>query len=256
MAHYVIGDIHGCYDTLQRLLERIEWSPQTDQLWLTGDLVNRGPDSLAVLRWAMAHPSTVEATLGNHDVHLLARAVGLRKAKTRDSLEGILSAPDRDELLDWVARRPLVLRAPGLFMMHAGILPAWSLDDAEGRAIAVQALLAGDARTDLIREALSTPDDGPAFDLSVLTNLRIVDADGCWVRRFKQAPQNAPEGCRPWYAARPATDGGVRLVFGHWAAHGFAVKGNALCLDSGCVWGNLLTAVRLDDGALFQQPAG
>lgn len=258
MADWVIGDVHGCWETLQRLLERIRWEPERDRLWLIGDLVNRGPRSLAVLRWATRQPQ-LDAVLGNHDLHLLARAAGSAGARPEDRLDEVLAAEDREHLLEWLRRRPFLRRVKSALLVHAGLLPAWSGDEARSLAGAASRrlpellpLLARRPRPKWSAEA--TGDERLAAAVAIFTRLRVVRGDGSPKLGFTAAPESIPEGCRPWYqGSRTAAEGG-RVIFGHWAMMGFRREPGAVCVDSGCVYGGRLTALRLDDDAAIHEP--
>lgn len=243
MATYVVGDVQGCFTTLKRLLERIEFEPDRDRLWLAGDLVNRGPDSLAVLRWARDMGPRVVAVIGNHDLHLIAHVRGQRALRPRDSFDGVMSAPDRDELVDWLLERPLFHREGGHVMVHAGILPGWTLEETAERAAAAE-------------QALRDDDVGPEekHTIAVLTRLRTCRKDGQMCASYAGPPEGAPQGCRPWYELASIPKG-TTLFFGHWAALGLHLGERAVGLDSGCVWGNELTAIRLEDRQVFQEPS-
>ena len=260
VSTYVIGDIQGCFEAFTRLLTRIDFTPGRDKLWLAGDLVNRGPDSLSVLRWCLAHDDNVVAVLGNHDLHVLARAAGVSGPKNRDSLDELLRAPDRDELLDWLRHKPLLHTENGWTMVHAGLLPAWTLADAQAIADAYSAELNG-ARMPLALRALRDQDihlpdlRQLAQDAGMLTRIRTCTADGEPCGEFAGPPADAPPGCLPWFRVPGRKSAGERLVFGHWAALGLLLEENLIAVDTGCVWGNALTAVRLEDRAVFAVPA-
>ncbi len=266
MATYAIGDIHGCYATLQRLLKRLRHDPRRDRLWLVGDLVNRGPRSLAVLRWASAlDPVRAVAVLGNHDLHLLARAQGLAAPRRRDTLDDVLAARDRDDLLAWLGARPLLHREDGWAMVHAGLLPEWTLGRAAELAAEVEAELRGAGARRLLstlraeppgrfRETLS-PAARRRLALAGLTRLRTVDRRGRMATDWSGAPAAAPAGHLPWFAAPGRRSRRAQIVFGHWAALGLHLADGVAGLDTGCVWGNSLTALRLDDGRVFAEPA-
>ena len=255
------------------LLERVAFDAAKDRVWLVGDLVNRGPDSLAVLRWAREREGAVFAVLGNHDIHLLARAQGLLPVKKRDTLDAVLTAPDAPRLLAWLTERPIMHRervngAP-FVLLHAGLLPGWTIKFAETLARGIEAELARGglpamtaarrAAPDLVfREDLTGPDRHAAA-LRVLTNVRMVAASGAADFTWSGPPREAPPGHAPWYAARAGAaaargEANETIIFGHWSALGFHRAPGAVCLDSGCVWGHFLTAYRLDDGAVFQMP--
>ncbi len=266
MATYAIGDVHGCHGTLTRLLQRIGYDRRRDRLWLVGDLVNRGPRSLAVLRWAAdLDPARAVAVLGNHDLHLLARAEGVAAARRRDTLNEVLAARDRDDLLAWLRARPLVHREDGWTMVHAGLLPEWTAAAAAELAGEVEERLQGDTGKRLLatyrdsppgrfRESLS-PAARRRLALAALTRLRTVDGRGRMTADFSGAPADAPAGHLPWFAVPGRKSRKSRIVFGHWAALGLHLTDSLAGLDTGCVWGRALTALRLDDGRVFQEPA-
>jgi bis(5'-nucleosyl)-tetraphosphatase (symmetrical) len=266
MATYAIGDVHGCYATLQRLLQRIGHDRRRDRLWLVGDLVNRGPRSLAVLRWAAELDSArAVAVLGNHDLHLLARAKGVAVARRRDTLDDVLAARDRDDLLAWLRACPLVHREDGWTMVHAGLLPEWTVAAAAELAGEVQERLQGDAGARLLATYRDTPPGrfreslSPAarrrLALAAMTRLRTVNGRGRMTTDFSGAPADAPAGHLPWFAVPGRKSRKARIVFGHWAALGLHLENGVAGLDTGCVWGRALTALRLDDGKVFQEPA-
>jgi bis(5'-nucleosyl)-tetraphosphatase (symmetrical) len=260
MATYAIGDVQGCWDNLRALLARIAPGPG-DRLWLTGDLVNRGPRSLEVLRWARDQGDRLVAVLGNHDLHLISCARGIRKPRRSDTFHDLLEAPDRDELVAWLARRPLLHREGDWMMVHAGLLPDWSAADAEHLAREVEATGLSDRLLGSWRDAPRRwrddldAGDRHALAVSVFATIRCVDRAGAVDRDFDGPPQEAPPGLVPWFD-HPArrTRGEVKIACGHWAALGLLVRPDLAALDSGCVWGGVLTALRLDDGALFQVP--
>ncbi len=262
MATYAIGDVQGCWRTLRTLLEHIEFDRLRDRLLFLGDLVNRGPGSLEVLRFVSGLGPAGLTVLGNHDLHLLGRAVGSRALRRGDTLEAVLAATDRHALLDWLRRQPLLHEEQGFVLVHAGLLPAWDLPAARAAARGLEAGLAGpDWQAYVARLAGKVPLDWAAADgpgrerlaLSALTRMRCVDRAGRPSFGYSGPPDGAPSGLRPWYrvAARPD---GARWLFGHWAAHGFAKVRGGFALDSGCIWGGMLTALRLDDMRPFQVP--
>jgi bis(5'-nucleosyl)-tetraphosphatase (symmetrical) len=262
MATYAIGDVHGCFATLERLFARLGYSPRQDRLWLVGDLVNRGPSSLAVLRWAAGQDEDrVVAVLGNHDLHLLARAAGLARERRRDTLEEVLAAPDRDDLLVWLSRRPLLHREDGHALVHAGLLPEWTVGEAEALARQVEGELRGtraDRLLGTLRDELpSWRDDLPGaarrrLALAAFTRLRTLVPGKGLCTDFSGPPEQAPDGCLPWFEVPKRKSRGTTLLFGHWAALGYLRKDGIVALDTGCVWGRTLTALRLDDGKVFQ----
>ena len=265
MAHYAIGDVQGCCDELLKLLSKIAFNFGTDTLWLTGDLVNRGPKSLEVLRFAMKHDYCVQTVLGNHDLHLLAVAAGVRPSGKLDTLGAILQAPDRAAMLDWLRFQPLarLLSTPEetFLLVHAGMLPQWS---------AAQTLaLAGEVQTHLqtpnfddCRDWLATmygnepaawADDLQGADrlrvvVNALTRLRFCTADGRMEFASKEGAGAAPDGFMPWFAVPGRASAEVCVAFGHWSTLGHISRPNVLALDTGCVWGGCLSAMRVDGG--------
>lgn len=266
MARYAIGDIQGCMASLERLLALIDFRPGRDEAWLVGDLVNRGPRSLDVLRWAREHEGAVTAVLGNHDLHFLARAAGATGEKKRDTLDELLRAPDRDRLVDWLRARPLVHVDGAHAMVHAGLHPRWTIADARARAGELEAELRGPAWRAFLAHVKGngTP---PAWDprlgggdrwraiLAYLVRVRTVRPDGRVEPEFDGPPAQAPAGCVPWFAVAQPAWATHTIVFGHWAALGLDLGPRHAALDTGCVWGKSLTAMRLDDRMVFQVKA-
>lgn len=261
MATYAVGDLQGCLDPLQRLLERLAFDPARDRLWLVGDLVNRGPQSLETLRFVRELGEAAITVLGNHDLHLLAVALGGKKSKGKDTLTPILAAPDRDELIDWLRRQRLLHHDAGLaaVLVHAGIPPAWGIPTAQACAREVEAVLAGDAVHDFLAEMYGDhPDrwdaslqglDRLRYTVNGLTRMRYLTTDGRMEFKLKCAPEQAPKGVQAWFDA-PREPLGATVVFGHWSTLGRTRLPGALALDTGCLWGGKLTAVRLDAPAL------
>jgi bis(5'-nucleosyl)-tetraphosphatase (symmetrical) len=259
--------VQGCFTTLDRLLRRIAYDPRHDRLLLTGDLVNRGPRSLEVLRWAMAQGDRVVTVLGNHDVHLLRAVAGLRATRPRDTMSDILNAPDRDELIAWLRRRPLVHVEGSHVLVHAGLWPTWSVADAVALSAEVSASLCeSDELLALVGDfGVEDPDlalTGPArlrTALVLMTTLRMFDARRQPLR-YAGAPEGAPANATPWYEAGDARWRSHQVLFGHWAALGHRRVSGAVALDSGAVWGRSLTALRIDDckdgsGESWSEPA-
>lgn len=270
MATWVIGDIQGCLQPLQRLLEAIAFDPQVDQLWLAGDTVNRGPDSLGVLRWAVdldrRAPGRLVAVLGNHDLHLLCRAEGLAQAKRRDTLDAVLAAPDREALLSWLRRQPLVHQQRvgdlgEVTLLHAGVLPPWSLAWVAQQARYTEALLRSPRRRELLRVLVDPSQAVPmavrvaAEFAGTVTRLRCVDAQGRPLMDFSGPLEQVPAGARAWFDVPGRASRGQLIVFGHWAALGMRQGPDWIATDAGCVWGQALAAVRLEDRHVVSVPA-
>ena len=267
MATYAIGDIQGCWRSLERLLEVIPWESGHDRLWLAGDLVNRGPGSLEVLRWAASFgDDRLVAVLGNHDLHLLSAAEGLREPNPGDTLQAILDAPDRDDLLAWLWKLPLVHREGEHLLVHAGLLPEWTPEDAERIADETHARLCEDGGLARILPVMKSdtpsrwsPEDPPDFRaanaLAAMTRLRCLDEAGLPFEQFTGPPQEAPAGLLPWHESPDRKSASVTVVCGHWAAQGLVIRDRLIALDTGCLWGGRLTAVRLEDRAVFSVPS-
>ncbi|MBI5489400.1 MAG: symmetrical bis(5'-nucleosyl)-tetraphosphatase [Deltaproteobacteria bacterium] len=264
MATWIIGDIQGCHSTLRRLLARIRFDDRADRLWLVGDLVNRGPSSLEVLRWARGLGERLTVVLGNHDLHLLARWLGAAGAKRTDTLDEVLAAPDRDDLLSWLRERPLLHREGDVVMVHAGLLPEWTVDEAEALALEVERAIRGPEALELFgRSRRAAPrrwkaglDELPRRQLALLalTRLRTLAANGEPEFDFTGPPLSAPAGAIPWFLVPSRRSGDATIAFGHWAALGLNLGPRHLALDSACVWGGTLTALRLEDRAVVQEP--
>ena len=258
MAVHAIGDVQGCAVELDALLGELDPGAD-DRLWFVGDLVNRGPDSLGVLRHVMELRDAATVVLGNHDLHLLAIARGNARFKSGDeSLQAVLDAPDREHLLDWLQSRPLLHHDAQLAytMVHAGLPPQWSLDTARRCAAEVEQQLRGEHsgaflarmygdQPDLWREDLAAA-ERLRFTVNCLTRLRVVDRDGRLHLRFKGPLHALPAHLAPWFRARGRRTRDDRIVCGHWSALGYVSEENVLGLDTGCVWGGLLTAQRID----------
>ncbi|BBP02108.1 symmetrical bis(5'-nucleosyl)-tetraphosphatase [Sulfuriferula nivalis] len=264
MSTYVIGDLQGCFPALQQMLELIAYDPAQDRIILLGDLVNRGTNSLAVLRWA--RDNQISAVLGNHDLHLLAVAAGYEKHHKGDTLLPILDAPDKDELLDWLRHLPLAIYTSGYFLVHAGVLPQWSISQALSLAGEVESALRGDNYLDYLRtmygnEPTQWHDNLTGKDrLRVITNgmtrLRFCSATGEMDFTAKAGLDSAPEGYYPWFHAPNRLSEGSPIVFGHWSALGLQVESDNIALDTGCLWGGQLSALRLEDRQVFQVECG
>lgn len=258
MAVYAIGDVQGCYDPLQRLLEELHFDPVQDTLWFAGDLINRGPQSLQVLRFIHSLGESAIAVLGNHDLALLVVAEGFMKPRSKDTFQAILEAPDREPLLEWLRYRPLLHYDAdlGFIMVHAGLAPQWDLYQALGCAAEVEAALRGpDYRTLLAQLFGSEPrrwrDDLQGierlrFIVNCLTRMRFCSDEGVLCLDQNGPPGSQPPGLRPWFTVPGRRNADLNIVFGHWAALGYYRDQGIYALDSGCVWGNRLTALRLD----------
>ncbi|WP_043701475.1 symmetrical bis(5'-nucleosyl)-tetraphosphatase [Tepidimonas taiwanensis] len=257
MSLYLIGDVQGCDDALQRLLADIGFSPSRDRLILLGDVVNRGPASLATLRRLRALDGAAEVLLGNHDLHLLAVAHGVRPPHRSDTLGDILQAPDRAALLDWLRSRPLALMERGWLLVHAGVLPQWTPAQVLALAAEVEARLrAPDVGTWLHRMYGNHPDrwdDGLTGDdrwrviVNALTRLRFCSAHGVMEFATKDSAAQAPAGFLPWFDVPGRRSAGTPIAFGHWSTLGPLCRADLLALDTGCVWGGQLSAARLPD---------
>ena len=272
MATWAIGDIQGCFDSLMELCRVIELDSEADRLWLAGDLVNRGPRSLEVLRWAhriheQYGDGALQVVLGNHDLHLLACLAGVVSARPKkDTFQAVLALPDADRsrLGNWLRRRPLVVIEGDNALVHAGLWPTWSFEEARARAREVELVLAGDAWGELLaawrrsagqrrrwHDALRGQERLVTL-LEVFTRMRCLDRQGVLAIDYKGPLVGRPRGLEPWYANRC---GDQRVFFGHWAAHGYRRGKGWVALDSGCVWGGVLTAYRIEDDELVQQAA-
>lgn len=263
MAVYAIGDIQGCDDEFAQLLGAINFSASRDTLWLVGDLVNRGPRSLAVLRRVRALGSSVISVLGNHDLHLLALALSPQEpVKAKDTLQEILGAPDRDELIEWLRHRPMLHHDAklGYTMIHAGLPPQWDLSTAQSCARELETALRDER---LCRELFAhmygdQPDrwsddlrgtDRLRFITNCLTRLRYCHADGRLELKFKGEVKDAPRDLMPWFQVPNRRSRDARIIVGHWSALGYYDADGVLAIDTGCVWGEKLCAVRLDQPA-------
>jgi bis(5'-nucleosyl)-tetraphosphatase (symmetrical) len=259
MATYAIGDIQGCCDEFAALLARLRFDPARDRLWLTGDLVNRGPRSLDVLRLVKRLGSAAITVLGNHDLHLLAAALAPDELKPQDTLGPILAAPDRDELLKWLRSQPVLHHDAtlGYTMIHAGLPPQWDLATAQSCAQELERALRDDARCiELFTHMYGDRPNRWSEDLrgldrlrfitNCLTRLRFCRADGTLELKFKGQIDSAPPGVMPWFRVPQRKSRELRIVCGHWSALGYHDGDGVLSIDTGCVWGEKLCAIRLD----------
>ena len=263
MATYAIGDIQGCCDEFETLLAQLRFDPARDRLWLTGDLVNRGPRSLDVLRLVKRLGSAAITVLGNHDLHLLAVALAPNeRVKPQDTLGPILHAPDRDELLKWLRSQPLLHHdaALGYTMIHAGLPPQWDLETAQSCAHELEQALRDDARClELFTHMYGDRPtrwseelrgfDRLRFITNCLTRLRFCRSDGTLELKFKGEIDSAPQGVMPWFRVPRRRSRELHIVCGHWSALGYHDGDGVLSIDTGCVWGEKLCAIRLDQRA-------
>lgn len=262
MATYVIGDLQGCYQAFKELLVAIAFNPARDRLWLAGDLVNRGENSIDTLRWCMAHDQQIVAILGNHDLHLLAVAEGYVPPHRNDTLAEILDAPDRAEVLDWLRHRPILHRDGDWLMVHAGLLPEWTAGQAEALARELEKALRGPGYQPFLAAMYGNEPRRWRADLAgqdrlrlvanVMTRIRYLHPDGSLEFQHKCAPADAPAGLLPWYDMPGRRWQGTRVLFGHWSTLGLLARADVVALDTGCLWGGKLSAIRLDDGRLYQ----
>jgi bis(5'-nucleosyl)-tetraphosphatase (symmetrical) len=260
VTRYAIGDVQGCNDELQALMARLRFSADRDQIHFVGDLVNRGPASLQVLRFVRSLGDNAVVVLGNHDLHLLAVAHGARRNKKTDTLDEVLGAPDRDELLEWLITRPLAhvdTRNDGHtdLMVHAGVVPQWTVSTTVALAREVESALRDDPSSVFDHMYGDEPDrwsddlarkDKVRFTINVLTRLRVCTADGHVDLKWKGKPPAANSSYQPWFDAEHRASRDARVIFGHWSALGFVQRNGVVGLDSGCVWGGSLTAFDLD----------
>lgn len=257
MAHYAIGDVQGCYDELLKLLSKIAFNFGSDTLWLTGDLVNRGPKSLEVLRFAMEHDNCVQTVLGNHDLHLLAVAYGGGRLKKGDTLEPILNAIDNKVMLDWLRHQPMFLTHNQYAMVHAGLLPEWDIERAHDYAEHIENTLASERFEWLLQNMYGnkpkqehtgmTELERLRFGMNVMTRMRVITPEHALDFDFKAETQDIPEGLLPWFKAEHPAWADHTIVFGHWSALGLHLDDGVMGLDTGAVWGRELTAINLDD---------
>lgn len=261
MSTYAIGDIQGCYDELLELLDRISFNPAKDTVWLVGDLVSRGPKSLETLRYVRSLGDAAITVLGNHDLNLLAVAAGVRKPHRSDAVEAVLGASDRDDLMEWLRTRKMMHVGADYAMVHAGLLPQWSVPRAHELAGEVEAALGGPSHVEfLTRMYGNSParwdEDLTGYDrlrviVNAMTRLRLCDAEGNMELSHKTGPEGGPAGYMPWFEVPARASAGTPIVFGHWAALGLKLTDDVLAIDTGCVWGRSLSAVRLEDRRLY-----
>lgn len=261
MTMYAIGDLQGCLSSFKQLAAQL---PAAERFLFVGDLVNRGFESLATLRHvrALVEHGRAVAILGNHDLHLLAAASGVRPLKSADTLREVLDAPDRDELLAWVRSRPLAHYENGTLFVHAGVLPPWTVEQTLSLADEVHRSLAADDCNAFLRQMYGdkphrwsddlTGNDRLRCVVNALTRLRVLSANGTMNLKHKDAASKSPRGDMPWFDHPQRATRDTPVVFGHWSAEGLVARSNVIGLDTGCVWGGKLTALRVSDGAIFQ----
>jgi bis(5'-nucleosyl)-tetraphosphatase (symmetrical) len=266
MSTYAIGDVQGCFGALRDLLGQIGFDAGRDRLWLVGDLVNRGPDSLATLRFVKDLGETAVCVLGNHDLHLLAVAAGHAKLRKDDTLDEVLTAPDREELIDWLRHRPLMHTDGEHALVHAGLLPQWSVSRALDLAHEVEQALRTRGYDRLLAHMYGN--DPPAWSegltgyarvrviINAMTRMRVCTRDGAMDLRYKGDSANLPSDLLPWFALPKRASRDSRIIFGHWSALGLVLEPNVVGLDTGCLWGRQLSALRLEDRRLFQVSCG
>jgi bis(5'-nucleosyl)-tetraphosphatase (symmetrical) len=264
MATYAIGDLQGCLQPLQRILDELNYDQAADHLWFVGDLVNRGPASLELLRFVRNLGAGATVVLGNHDLHLVMQAEGYGKRNSEDTLDPVLAAPDREELLAWLRSRPLFHVEGDYAMVHAGLLPSWDVAKAQALSDEVQAALMAPNYCDFLANMWgSTPtswsDDLAGWDrlrvvVNAMTRMRFCSPDGTMEFKAKGPVANAPAGCLPWFDVPGRASADHVVVCGHWSALGLRVEDKLLALDTGCLWGGRLTAIRLEDRRVFQVP--
>ena len=260
MSTYAVGDIQGCYEQFRCVLDAVAFDPAKDTLWLVGDLVNRGPGSLATLRYIRSLGDRAVTVLGNHDLNLLAVSEGLRKRHRSDTIGDILDAPDRDELLHWLRTRRMVHADSGYAMVHAGLLPQWTIERAVALAGEVEAALAGPDYRELLREMYGN--EPIAWDenltgyarlrviVNAMTRLRLCDAEGNMEFSHKTGLTDMPAGYMPWFDVPGRRNADTPIIVGHWASLGLYEREDIVAIDTGCVWGRQLTVLRLEDRAL------
>ncbi|MFM9968386.1 MAG: symmetrical bis(5'-nucleosyl)-tetraphosphatase [Burkholderiales bacterium] len=262
MATYAIGDVQGCHDELLELIDAINFDAAKDRLWFVGDLVNRGPASLAVLRTVRGLGERALVVLGNHDLHLISLALGMAKPRDDDTLDDVLAAPDCDELIDWLRHRPMMVVEGNFVLLHAGLLPQWDIGKAAQLAGEVEAALRGPKHRKFFEhlygsKPASWEDSLQGWDrlrviVNAMTRMRFCSAKGEMEFKSKGESTDAPPGYLPWFDVAGRQSAQATVIFGHWSALGLKLTPNILALDTGCVWGGKLSALRLEDRALFQ----
>jgi bis(5'-nucleosyl)-tetraphosphatase (symmetrical) len=264
MATYAIGDIQGCYYSFQQLLEVVGFNPANDKLWLVGDLINRGSGSLEVLRWVYKNQPSVVAVLGNHDLHALAVAEGKIPQSKNDTLQALLNAPDSGDLFNWLRHQSMIYAEHGYLMVHAGLLPQWSAAQALALGAEVEATLRGANYRDFLGKMYGNlPNrwdsrlkgmDRLRLITNAMTRLRVCSSDGEMDFKFSGVLADVPAETMPWFEVPTRKSADTTIIFGHWSALGLLQRDNLFALDTGCLWGGQLTALRLEDRTIFQVP--
>jgi len=265
LATYAIGDIQGCYHAFQALLSRIEFNQDKDKLWLVGDLINRGSGTLEVLRWCYAHQDSLRIVLGNHDLHALVVAEGIVSAHRGDTLDTLLAAEDCHVLLAWLRNQPLIYQEADYLMVHAGLLPQWTVEQSLSYAAEVESALRGKDYLHFLTHMYGNLPNHWDSDLSgvdrlrVITNaatrLRVCTVEGEMEFKFKGELQDIPHGYLAWFDVPNRASSDMQVIFGHWSALGLQQRKNVFALDTGCLWGGQLTAMNLDTKAIVQVDA-
>lgn len=262
MTTYAIGDIQGCYHAFQALLAKLKFDPKTDRLWLVGDLINRGNGSLEVLRWCYQNQSSLRVVLGNHDLHALAVAHGLAPPHKSDTLDALLEATDHDDLFNWLRHQHLIYQEGGYLMIHAGLLPQWTVEQAVLYGAEVEAVLKGPDYYDFLMNMYGNLPNSWSENLlgmerlrvitNAMTRLRVCTAQGAMEFSFKGELPDVPTGLMPWFDVPDRATQDAQVIFGHWSALGLQQRDNVYALDTGCLWGGQLTAMDLATRAIIQ----
>jgi len=262
MTLYAIGDVQGCFEQLLALLEKIKFDPNTDRLWFTGDLVNRGPKSLETLRFVKSLGNSAVTVLGNHDLHLLALYITGKTPQKKDTLDSVLGAPDRQDLLDWLLTRPLVHKEKNYCIVHAGFPPEWDIDQATTHALQIETILRSCTVAPFFLNMYgNTPTkwseqlDGwerIRFITNSLTRIRFCRLDGKLEFKQKGKPGSQKKGYFPWFEHPYRRSRGTEIIFGHWSTLGYKNTDGVHCIDTGCLWGNKLTALKLDKNEMYR----
>jgi bis(5'-nucleosyl)-tetraphosphatase (symmetrical) len=267
MRNFVIGDIQGCFTEFMKLLELINFNPETDKLWLAGDMINRGPDSLAVMDFLINHQESIISVLGNHELHFLAIANNLRHPSRNDSMEELLASPMLPEIIAWLRKTPLIYYNNDFnaVLVHAGIYPHWTLHQALNYGLEMHQLLLSNQWQDVLSnmygnepvkpETIKTKAERHRFLLNVFTRMRYCTADGGLELKVKVSPGMQPDHLIPWYELIKQHQTPYRIFFGHWASLGIHIHKGITCLDSGCVWGRTLTAFCIETNEFLSVPA-